>query len=86
MTDERTTDQAEHWEKGQMETDDLGETSGEVGTTDAADAPLWNKGELAEEREDGSGGPHVENVDPAGGLSGEGSNPGGGERWADRDR
>lgn len=84
MTDETTTGQPEHWDKGQMETDDPGEAPGVGGAID--DPALWNKGEMAEEHKDHTGGPHVEGVDPAKGLSGEGSNPGGGERWAERDR
>ncbi len=87
MTEDRTTDQApEHWDKGQMEIDDAGEAPGAARTTHEGDATQWNKGELAEERQDGSGGPHTEDVEVPGGLSGGGSNPGGGERWADRDR
>lgn len=87
MTDDRTTDQVpEHWDKGQMEIDDAGETPGAMRAPGEADAARWNKGELAEEREDGTGGPHTEDVEPPGGLSGEGSNPGGGEQWAEQDR
>jgi hypothetical protein len=84
MTDETTT--PEHWDKGQMETDDPGEDPAMTRTADAPGSSIWNKGEMAEESEDGSGGPGTEPVEPPGGLSGKGSNPGGGERWADRDR
>jgi hypothetical protein len=84
MTDDRTTGQPEHWDKDQMETDDPGDVTGHEATGETSRA-TWNKGEVAEEHQDGTGGPHGEPVEPAGGLSGEGSNPGGGERWADRD-
>jgi hypothetical protein len=86
MTDERTTEQGEHWDKDQMEIADPGEDPGVSQTSGDPGSPLWNKGEMAEESDDGAGGSHAEPVEPAGGLSGEGSNPGGGERWAERDR
>lgn len=85
MTDDRAADAAT-WDKDQMETDDPGDDPGTASATDDPGSPMWNKGEMAEERADGSGGPGTEDVDPAGGLSGEGSNPGGGGRWADRGR
>ncbi len=74
------------WDPHQMETDDAGEPR----ERDAETAvPSWNKGEMAEQREDGTRAPLTpadELDEPAGGLSGGGSNPGGGEHWADRDK
>lgn len=85
MTDERTPDQPEQWDKDQMETDDPA-VSGPPSVPDDQTRPDWNKGEVAEEHEDHTGGHHDEPVEAPGGLSGGGSNPGGGERWADRDK
>lgn len=74
------------WDRHQMETDDAGEPrERDAGTL----VPGWSKGEMAEEREDHTRSPLTpqdELDEPDGGLSGHGSNPGGGERWADRDR
>ena len=99
MTDDRTVDQTTgspaatdteavpHWDRKEMEIDDgPGDSRTATGTPDA-DTALWNKGQMAEESADGSGGPApTGDIEAPGGLSGEGSNPGGGERWADRDR
>jgi hypothetical protein len=79
------------WDRHQMETDDAGETVEGGGAADpkrGADTldPKWNKGEVAEEREDHTRDPLPAPAEPAGGLSGGGSNPGGGEQWAERDR
>ena len=83
------------WDRHQIETDDPA-TSGPQPATDpaatdgeeGADRPDWNLGSMAPERADGSGGPHTEPVDPDEGTgpSGGGVNPGGGERWAERDK
>lgn len=95
MTDERTTEGdttpddvtgERSWDRREMDIDDPKDAPRTTATPDELGAPHWNKGQLAEEHADGSGGPHAEGIDPVGGLSGEGSNPGGGERWADRDR
>ena len=74
-----------NWDRHQMETDDAGEPR----ERDAETVAGWNKGEMAEERKDHTRGPLAtpdELDEPDGGLSGHGSNPGGGERWAERDR
>lgn len=74
------------WDRHQMEVDDAGEERERDAETGA---PAWNKGEMAEERQDGTRAPlppEDELDEPAGGLSGQGSNPGGGERWAERDK
>ena len=74
------------WDRHQMEIDDAGEPRG----SDAETAvPGWNKGEMAEERQDHTRSPLAtpeELHEQDDGLSGHGSNPGGGERWAERDR
>ena len=73
------------WNRHEMETDDAGEPRGPEDETLVAG---WNKGEMAEERKDHTRSPLTppdELNDPDGGLSGKGSNPGGGERWAERD-
>jgi hypothetical protein len=73
------------WNRHQMETDDAGEPREQDAETRV---PGWNKGEMAEERKDHTRDPLTpldELDEPAGGLSGQGSNPGGGERWAERD-
>ena len=75
-----------NWDRHQMETDDEGEPRERDAETLV---PGWNKGEMAEERQDHTRSPLTptdELDEPAGGLSGQGSNPGGGERWADRDK
>ncbi len=83
------------WDRHQMETDDAAGSEEGDATADREDGsggaaePKWNKGEMAEERQDHTRAPLPaadELAEPAGGLSGGGSNPGGGERWADRDR
>jgi len=74
------------WDRHEMETDDAGEP--QERDIDPLN-PKWNKGQMAEEREDGTRSPlatDTELTQPSGGLSGHGSNPGGGERWAERDR
>jgi hypothetical protein len=74
------------WDRHQVETDDAGEPRERDAETLV---PGWNKGEMAEERADHTRSPLTppdELDEPDGGLSGHGSNPGGGERWAERDR
>ena len=75
-----------NWDRHQMETDDGGEPRER---DEAGLSPSWSEGEMAEERKDHTRSPLTptnELDQPSGGLSGHGSNPGGGERWADRDR
>jgi|SRR2546426_4316397 len=84
--DEPAADEPAAWDRHEMETDD----AGELQERDVEPLnPKWNKGQMAEEREDGTRSPlatDTELTQPSGGLSGHGSNPGGGERWAERDR
>jgi hypothetical protein len=73
------------WDRNQMEIDDEGEARDQTPET----APAWNKDEMAEERADGTRGPLTptdELAESGGGLSGRGSNPGGGAHWAERDK
>lgn len=90
MTD---TDRTRHetarpagWDREQMETDDGPPHDDERATPDA---PGWNKASMGEERADHTRSRRAtedELADSGGPLSGGGENPGGGERWADRDK
>lgn len=86
ITGEAAAAKPANWDRHQMESDD----GGEPRERDEADLVSgWNEGEMAEERKDHTRSPVTlpnELDQPAGGLSGHGSNPGGGERWADRAR
>lgn len=93
MTDDSKA--AGPWDRHEMETADPATSGPESATHSAgtdgeegADAPDWNLGSMAPERADGTAGPHIEPVDPDEGTgpSGGGVNPGGGERWAERDK
>lgn len=94
MTDDRTPDPATPgqvpaapWDRHEMETDRGGSAPDATTEEQDQDAPIWNLGQMEGEHADGSGGPSTaEDIDAPGGLSGGGVNPGGGERWADRDR
>ena len=73
----------ETWERDQMSSDP--ETSPEDADSTV---PTWKEGQMAEQHADGSRSPNPSDADiaeSAGGLSGGGANPGGGERWAERD-
>src|SRR5437899_1616856 len=78
--DEPAADEPAAWDRHEMETDD----AGELQERDVEPLnPKWNKGQMAEEREDGTRSPlatDTELTQPSGGRSGHGSNPGGGER------
>jgi hypothetical protein len=93
MSDQRTprdaTTRTDDWDRRQMEPDsgsaEPGHTHDETSDTTAR----WNEAEMGEERADRTRSPRVsdeETASSAGGLSGGGKNPGGGERWAERDR
>jgi len=85
ISGEATAAKPANWDRHQMETDDGGEPRDR---DEAGLSPSWNEGEMAEERKDHTRSPLTpanELDEPAGGLSGQGSNPGGGERWAERD-
>ena len=83
-TDEPKTNKPANWKGGQMRPDDGPETPAGGGP----DVPTWNEDQMARERPDGSrtAGPTDEEIETSShGLSGGGANPGGGERWAERD-
>ncbi len=82
------TNRPTNWEGRQTETDE-GTAKPHAEEPNSALRPHWNKGEMAEERVDHTRAPLADGDDlgaPPDGLSGGGSNPGGGERWADRDK
>jgi hypothetical protein len=82
-----TTHRPEDWNRNEMGPD-RGDDQPATTSDDAGDAPDWNEGQMAEEHADGSrtAGPSDEEIaESAHGLSGGGTNPGGGERWAERD-
>ena len=82
------TDRPDNWDRDEMKRDH-GDDS-DVSPEHDAEVPTWNEGQMARERPDGTreAGPSDEEIEEEseGGLSGGGVNPGGGERWADRDR
>jgi hypothetical protein len=80
------TDEPRNWDRGQMEPD-RGDEGPMPRDDQDADVPVWNEGQMTGERADGtrSRGPTDEEIAASrGGLSGGGANPGGGERWAER--
>lgn len=77
------------WEGSQLETDDGKVDPAPVDEDSTPDRARWNKGTMGEERADGTRSPLAgdEELAASGGpLSGGGANPGGGERWADREK
>jgi hypothetical protein len=77
----------ENWNRNEMRPD-LGDDPDAAVPDEDADAPSWNEGQMAEQHADGSrtaGPSDSEIAESAHGLSGGGSNSGGGERWAERD-
>jgi hypothetical protein len=82
---QKTPQDTTPWDRTQMETDD-GQPNPDEPTESA---PKWNKASMGEERTDHTRTPRAteeELADSGGPLSGGGENPGGGERWADRDK
>ena len=82
------TNRPTNWQGRQTATDD-GTAKPHADEPNSALRPHWNKGEMAEERADHTRAPVGADDDlgaAADGLSGRGSNPGGGVRWADRDK
>ncbi len=76
-----------NWDRNEMKAD-FGE-DGEPSKPDAgSESPGWNEGQMARERPDGTreAKPSDEEISESkGGLSGGGANPGGGEKFAERD-
>jgi hypothetical protein len=94
MNDERIdpanpsgTEKPENWDRDEMRPD-FGDDA-DASPPDKDDkVPTWKEGQMARQRPDGTRdpGPSDEEIESSqGGLSGGGANPGGGERWADRD-
>jgi hypothetical protein len=83
-----TTGKPDTWNRDEMKRDH-GDDS-DVSTEHDAEVPTWNEGQMARQRPDGTreAGQSDEEIEEEseGGLSGGGVNPGGGERWAERDR
>lgn len=83
-----STGQPANWDRDEMKAD-FGDDAETPGTDDDAKVPTWNEDEMARQRPDGTRSPGPSNEEIAsskGGLSGGGANPGGGERWAERDK
>jgi hypothetical protein len=95
MDDERNprTDNASktgkppNWDRGDMRPD-FGDDADASPPDDDDKVPTWKENQMARQRMDGTRtpGPSDEEIAASeGGLSGGGANPGGGERWAERD-
>ena len=94
MDDERidqanpsTTDKPANWDREDMRSD-FGEDPDAAPPDKDAKVRNWNENQMARQRPDGTRTPGLtdeEIAESEGGLSGGGANPGGGERWADRD-
>jgi len=95
MDDERidpanpsTTGKPENWNREDMRPD-FGDDADAAPPDNDDKVRNWNEKQMARQRPDGSRtpGPSDEEIaeESEGGLSGGGANPGGGERWAERD-
>jgi hypothetical protein len=76
-----------NWDREDMRPD-FGDDADAAPPDPNAKAPNWNENQMARQRSDGTrtpGLPDEEIAESEGGLSGGGANPGGGERWAERD-
>jgi hypothetical protein len=83
---ESRADKPANWDGDQMRPDS--EDAPDTPAGGAVDVPTWNEDQMARERPDGTraAGPANEEIEASRrGLSGGGTNPGGGERWAERD-
>ena len=81
------TGRPDKWDRDEMKPD-FGDEPEAPSIDEEPDVPIWNEGQMARERPDGSRSPGPTDKDISsskGGLSGGGANPGGGERWAERD-
>jgi hypothetical protein len=81
-------DRPADWDRKEVRAD-FGDDADATPTTESPDVADWNEGQMARERPDGTREPGPSDDEIAsskGGLSGGGSNPGGGERWAERDK
>jgi len=95
MDDERidpanpsTTEKPANWDREDMRPD-FGDDADASPPDNDDKVRNWNEKQMARQRPDGSRtpGPSDEEIaeESEGGLSGGGANPGGGERWAERD-
>ena len=81
------TGKPENWDRDAMRPD-LGDDAEASPPDKDHEVPTWNEDQMARQRPDGTRtpGPSDEDIESSqGGLSGGGANPGGGERWAERD-
>jgi hypothetical protein len=77
-----------NWDRDEMRPDP-GTNPDPRPSDDEPEAPTWSENQMTRDRPDGTreAGLSDEELEASrGGLSGGGANPGGGERWADRDR
>jgi len=77
----------ENWARDEMRPD-FGDDADPSRPEPDHEVPAWNEAQMARQRPDGTRdpGPTDEEIETSrGGLSGGGANPGGGERWAERD-
>ena len=84
---ESGADQPADWDRKEMKPD-FGKGADAEATEGGPEAPDWKEGQMARERPDGTKDPGPSEAEIAasqGGLSGGGSNPGGGRQWAERD-
>ena len=94
MDDERTdpanrsgTETPANWDREEMRPDFGDDAEASPPDEDDKD-PIWKENQMARQRADGTRTPgptDAEIAESKGGLSGGGANPGGGERWAERD-
>jgi hypothetical protein len=81
------TGKPENWDRDEMRPD-FGDDADPSRPDPGHEVPTWNEDQMARQRPDGTRdpGPTDEEIESSrGGLSGGGANPGGGERWAERD-
>jgi hypothetical protein len=81
------TGRPDNWDSDEMKPD-FGDDASASPTESTDKVPTWNEDQMARQRPDGSRTPgpsDAEIEESEGGLSGGGANPGGGERWAERD-
>jgi hypothetical protein len=86
-TREATEPGPDNWARNEVRPD-FGDDPESPPIDEFPEVPTWNEGQMARQRPDGSRtpGPSDEEIKSSeGGLSGGGANPGGGERWAERD-
>jgi hypothetical protein len=80
------TEKPENWDREEMKPD-FGDDADAAPDEDDK-VRTWKENQLARQRPDGTRTPGLtdeEIAESEGGLSGGGANPGGGERWAERD-